>query len=254
MRDFVEAHTVQIVLGVLAFALLLVIVGIINVVRGSKRRRATLRDWAFRNGFDYTEGPLPAHDVAPLDAFEIKAEVTRSDALNITRGSRVTIFDHQETRRTSYGPYNNRVRFTTKTRSCALYKLPEPLPPFEFNALTTASPDTFQGKLMAKVIDMAKLVRGNKAGEVIEIDGRPGFLLRGTEADRIKPLFAGRAQFFDDKCGWTVESHDSWLLVSCDPTIYEHGWERGSPVSEKNYDEFVRISDQIHDHFLHSSS
>jgi hypothetical protein len=252
MRDFVEAHTVQIVLSVLAFTVVLIVLGIISAVRRSKRRRATLREWSFRNGFDYAEGPTPAYDIAPLGMFEIKDEITRSDALNITRGSRVTIFDHQETTKQQSGPYNNRVRFQTKTRSCALYKLAEPLPEFDFSALTTAAPDTFQGKLMAKVIDLAKMV-GGKPGVVVPIGDRPGFLLRGIEADRIAPLFAeGRAHFFDDKCGWSVESHDSWLLVSCDPSIYQHGWERGSPVSEKNYDDFVRISQQIHDHFATS--
>jgi hypothetical protein len=252
MRDFIEAHTVQITLGVLAVVVLLVIYGIISVVRASRRRKANLRDWAFRNGFDYTEGPLPAHDLAPLPSLEIAGQVSQADAHNITRGSRMTIFDLMRTTRTRYGIQNRNTRLNTKTTSCAVFKLPEPLPRFDFYAVGVADPNSFQGKLISGVVGLAKAVgTAEDRGELISIDERPGFLLRGYEPERIKPLFAyDRVHFFDDKCGWTVEVDGTSLMVSCDPTIYEHGWERSSVVSETNYDDFVRISQQIHDHFV----
>jgi len=256
MRDFAEAHTVQIVLSVLAVALFLVILGIISAVRSSRRRKANLRDWAFRNGFDYSEGPLPAHDLAALPSLEVKGQVSQADAHNITRGSRLTLFDLTRTTRTRYGVQNRNTRLNTKTTSCAVFKLAEPLPRFDFYAVGVADPNSFQGKLISGVVSLAQTVGlSEDRGELISIEGRPGFLLRGYEPDRIKPLFASdRVHFFDDKCGWSVEVDGTCLMVSCDPVMYEHGWERSTVVDEKNYDDFVRISQQIYDHFLHSSS
>jgi len=84
------------------------------------------------------------------------------------------------------------------------------------------------------------------------------------DAERVRPLFAAdRVAFFDDKGGWTVEVQDSWLLVTCDPTIYGHGWPRTALVDDGRYDEFVSVAQSIaqhfnsagdHDHFFHSSS
>jgi hypothetical protein len=256
MRDFIEAHTVQITLVILSIVVFLVIFGIISVVRASRRRRANLREWAFRNGFEYTQGPLPAHDLAPLPSLEVKGQVSQADASNITRGSRMTLFDLTRTIRTRYGVQNRNTRLTTKTTSCAVFKLPEPLPRFDFAALGVADPNSFQGKLISGVVSLAQAVGlSEDRGELIPIDGRPGFLLRGYEPERLKPLFASdRVHFFDDKCGWTVEVDGTCLMVSCDPTFYEHGWERSTVVDEKNYDDFVRVSQQVYDHFLHSSS
>lgn len=256
MRDFIEAHTVQITLGVLAIVGFLVIFGIVSVVRASRRRRANLREWAFRNGFDYTEGPLPAYDLAPLPSLEVKGQVSQADANNITRGSRLTLFDLTRTIRTRYGVANRNTRLSTKTTSCAVFKLPEPLPRFDFFAVGVADPDSFQGKLIAGVVGLAQAVGlSEDRGELIPIEGRPGFLLRGYEPERIKPLFASdRVHFFDDKSGWSIEVDGTCLMVTCDPAMYEHGWERSTVVDEKNYDDFVRISQQVYDHFLHSSS
>jgi hypothetical protein len=102
---------------------------------------------------------------------------------------------------------------------------------------------------MATTVSLGKAVGGGQPGEVIPIADRPGFVLKAeNEPDRVRRLFAN-AHFFDDKCGWEVQSNGSWMLLSCTPMLYQHGWERLHYVSPKNYDEFVNVAQQIHDHF-----
>jgi hypothetical protein len=251
MSDFTATHMGLIVGSVFGVIVLLIVLGVSAALRAAKRRKANLREWAFRNGFDFAEGPMPARELAPIAPFELDDKTTTADARNVTRGSRgayVTLFDFDHTSRTRSGPHGNRTQSQTKTTSCALFKLDEPLPHFDFGAMGVASADSFQGKLMAAALALAKRV-GPERGQMIELDDRPGFLLR-TEDDpaKVKPLFAD-VHFFDDKTGWTVLSQGSWLLLMCDPNLYQHGWERGSIVNEKNYDEFVSVATKIHDHF-----
>jgi hypothetical protein len=251
MQEFFAAHLAQIMYGVFALFALLMIWVIAGAILGSKKRRANLREWAFRRGYDYAEGPIPMKDLAPLTAFEIKPPLTRADAYNVTRGSRATLFDLQTTKRlSSYGGSQN--RSANKSVSCALFKLPEPIPRFQFAAIASEN-STTQNVMMGMVKSLAALVAD--LHDMIPIEGHPGFILRAPNAEEVKPLFTEeRVKFFDDKCGWTVDGEGSWLLLTCDPMIYQHGFERQSIVSEKNYDEFVRVSEQIYDHFRHSSS
>jgi hypothetical protein len=258
MRDLMEQHAVAIVLGAFGLAIFLLAVAVTRGAMRAKRRKAAIRDWAFRSGFDYIEGPLPARELAPLRYFALSDTITDANASNVTRGSRgvsVTLLDLQRTTRTSYGVRGNRTNYSSSSATYALFKLSDPLPRFSFSALTAAGSDSLTGKLLGGVVGMAKFVGTGAIGDPIEIENRPGFLLATHEAERVRPLFAEeRAHFFDDKCGWSVESEESWLLVSCDPTIYGHDWPRMAVVDVPQYDDFVRIATSIHDHFFHSSS
>lgn len=253
MRELLQQHATGIVLGAFGLAIFLVTLAITTGVRRTKRRKAQIREWAFRSGFDYQQGPMPARELAPLQHFNLDEETTRADATNVARGSRgvpVTLLDLQRTTCQRSGAYGNRTEHTTKTYTCALFKSPENLPSFSFNALSASGPDTLQGKILGGVTRMAKAVGGNDMGDAISIDNRPGFLLLAHDPSNVQPLFAdGRALFFDDKCGWTVESDNGWLLVTCDPSIYGHGWPRYGVVDAPRFDDFIRIATSIHEHF-----
>ncbi len=250
MHDFLSQHATVVVLGVVGLVILLIVVGVINSVVASRRRKTNLQQWAFRGGFDYQEGPLPGRELAPLAEFEVKDSVTRVEARNVARGSRgvpVTFLDLYRT--TVSHPGINRTQYTTKAKSCALFKLSDPLPRFSFSALTTKGKDTMTGRLMTATVGLATTVGGADAANVIPIDNRPGFILSAPDVENVRPLFAAdRVSFFDDKCGWSVEADGTWMLISCEPMVYGHGWPRTSLVDERRVDEFLNVAQSIMRH------
>jgi hypothetical protein len=252
MRELMQQHGVAIVLGAFGLGIFLIILAISTSVARGRRRKGQIRDWAFRNGYQYEEGPVPARELAPIAQFAVDDATTSADAFNVARGSRLTLADLRRTSVRHFGAYGNNIQLTTRTVSCAFTKLGAPLPPFSFSALTMQGPDSLQGRLMAGVISLAKFA-GAKAGVVmVDIENRPGFLLTSPQADAVRPLFAsGRAQFFDDKCGWSVECDGSWLLLVCDAAIYGagKGWSRTDLVDGEHFDEFASVARTIHDHF-----
>ena len=255
MTDFIAAHTVQIVVGVFAFIFAIVILAIVAAVRAGKRRSENLREWSFRNGYNFTPGPMPALQLAPIELFEIKGEVVEADARNVASGSRMTLFDFVHATRHSYGVSGNRTTYTRRTHSVALFKLDEPLPRFVFAPVSNAGSDSLTGKIMSATVGLANFAGTHVPGTRIPIDERPGFILHGLDdPERVKPLFADARQFFDDKCGWDIQSHGSWLYVTCNPMIYKHGWKEESTVSPANYDEFANMAQLIREHFRQSSS
>ncbi|GEM_PF-1798285 len=254
MRDYVAAHTVQIALAILAAGLLFAILGIISALRASAKRTKNLREWAFRNGFEYIAGPLPASQLAPIPFFQLSETTSGADAVNIVRGSRgvyITLFDLEHTSRQRDS--TNRLVTSSETTTCALFQFPRKLPRFEFTAIGAAEPGSIQGKLIGAVVNMA-MVAGTHKGTLVPIEDRPGFLLLAfDEPERVREIFSS-PHFFDDKRGFTVRAHDSWLLVSCDPTLYGQGWEQSKLVAVKNYDDYIAVAERIYDHFRHSSS
>jgi hypothetical protein len=250
MTDFIAAHTVQIVLGVFAFVFAIVILAIIGGVRAGKRRREDIREWSFRNGYNFTPGPMPALQLAPIELFEIKMPTVEATARNIAAGSRGTLFDFTHATRYSHGVMNNRTTYTRKTHSAALFKLDEPLPRFQFAPVSTAGSNSLMGKLATASIGLANFVGSHRPGQMIPIEDRPGFLLHTVDdPEQVKPLFAGAPQFFDDKCGWDIHSYGSWLYMTCDPLIYQHGWKQNSTVHQQHYDEFAALARKIREYF-----
>lgn len=247
-----QQHGGWIVLGAFGLGILLIIWAISAGLARSRRRNGQIRDWAFRNGYQYEAGPVPARELAPIAQFAIDDTTTSAEAFNVARGSRLTLADVSRTSVQHFGSYGNDTRHTTRSFSCALFKLDTPLPPFSFSALSPRGPESVQGRLMGGVASLARFA-GAKAGIVlVDIENRPGFLLTSHQPDAARPLFAGgRAQFFDDKCGWSVECDGSWLLAVCDPAIYGagKGWSRTGLVEAEHFDEFVSIARSIHEHF-----
>lgn len=250
MLEFLEDNGAGYVLAIIGLFVLMLIAGILGSALQMKRRKGRIREWAFRNGFDYLEGPMPARDLASIRDFATDDSHIEATATNIVRGSRgatVTLLDLRRTTKKHSGSHGNRTEYSTSRDTCALFSLAEPLPGFYFNPLTTAGIDTVYGKLLGGITSFAQAVEGSPARQRIPIPDRPGFLLISHDGDRPAPLFAGeRARFFDDKCGWTVETEGSWLLLTCNPAIYGHGWKRMSVVDAPYYDELVNVAISIH--------
>jgi len=237
MQEFAATHVGLIVGAVFALIIGLIVLGVAGVLRANRRRSDTIREWAFRSGYNFTPGPMPAQQLAPIDRFEVKGETVEASARNVASASRVTLFDFDHATRHQSGTFNNRTQYQRRTASCALFKLEEPLPRFTFSAMSTFDQNSLAGKMMAAVINIA-----DRSSGIIPIADRPGFLLHTDEdADRVRSLFR-EPHFFDDKCGWNVLSTGSWMLLSC------------NPVAPENYDTFRNQAQTIYDHFRHSSS
>jgi hypothetical protein len=251
MKEFAQEHAVVLILGLFGFFLLLFIVALIRSGMRQKQRKANLREWAFRSGFQYSEGPMPASELAPFDQLAPNENTKEAEATNVMQGSRMTLFDLRRLTESHSGSHGNRTEYTTKYATFALFKLPEPLPHFSFSALSASGPDTLQGRLLGATVALAQKAGSNALHDAIPIENRPGFLLTGRDRLLVRPYFApDRIGFFDDKGGWSVEAHDSWLLISCDPAIYGHDWPRSPLVDETRLDEFVSIAGAIREHFM----
>ena len=228
----------QIIGGVIVLIGAVIAIFVMLARGGSRRRTETLRQWAFRSGYNFTPGPVPASQLAPIREFESGGEVVESNARNVASRPRVTLFDFDHATRHEHGVMNNRTEYRRSVESCALYQLDEPLPRFSFNALSAADQNSLAGRMMAKAMGVI-----DGEGQIIAFDDRPGFLLfTDDDVARVKPLFA-EPHFFDDKCGWSVRSTGSWLLLSTK-----------TPAPAETYDAFAATAQKIYDHLRHSSS
>lgn len=250
MQHFVQTHVAIVALCAIALVALLIIWGVITVSRA--KRKAALHRWASRNGFEYTEGPMPAHDLASLWFLNTDESAIEASATNIIRGSRgtgMTLFDLRRTICRGSGVDGNRLEYTTSKHTCALFNLAGSVPDFTFVAMTTDGPDTPNGQILAQLARLTQVAGMGPPGQLIEISGRPGFVLRCRSGD-VAPLFTSdRIRFFEDKCGWTVEAAGSWMMLTANPAIYGHGWKRTSLIDVSNFDDFLNVATEIWQHF-----
>src|SRR5258708_18446100 len=180
MQSILPAHAPLIALCAIALVILLIVWGVIHTAASARRRRrkAGLRDWAFRNGFDYTEGPAPARDLASIQFFATDTLVRGVTATNIVRGPRVTnvtLLDLHRTTRSYSGPYGIRAPSTDSTHTYALFNLADPVPSFSFTALTADGPDTERGQALAQLTRPAQSAPVRSSP--IAIPDPPGCLL-----------------------------------------------------------------------------
>jgi hypothetical protein len=229
MSDFFVEHGAALVGGAFLFVVLILVFAVIRGSGRTRKRKEDIKQWAFRNGFDYVDGPMPARELAPIAHFD------NADAYNVTRGSRIAVMD---LRRTIGSTGDTSTRIT----SSVLFQLSEPLPPFTFMAISAEGPDSMQGQILGKMMGLAKAAGGDSlaASGMVMIESHPGFLIRSPQPDRVRPLFAeDRVRFFDDKIGWGIECEGSWLLLS-----------KQDLADAEHYDEFVHAARSIHDHFV----
>src|ERR1700686_1026863 len=113
MQHFIQTHVP--IVALCGIGLVILIIWGVMAASGA-RRRAALRRWAFRNGFEYAKGPMPAHDLASLWFLDTDDSAIEASATNIIRGSRgtgMTLFDLRRTTCRGSGVHGNRLEYTT---------------------------------------------------------------------------------------------------------------------------------------------
>lgn len=227
------------VVGGVTFVIVLLVFAVIRTRGRSSRRSEAIRQWAFRNGFEFIERTMPARELAPMTYLE------HAEASNVARSSRAVIMDFRPGRTSDQegenGPF-----------SAALLSLSKPVPPFTFMSISSADADSFQGSFLEKMMATAKTLAGARGKSVVTVPSRPGFFIYSAEPERAQRLFTeDRIRLLDDKVGWSIEGEGLWLVVSKRVTI---------PAEE--YDEFFHQVETVRDyfsvasqdHFFHSSS
>jgi hypothetical protein len=187
---------------------------IVKAVMSGRRRAAAIKEWAFRNGMSYTAGPVDPASVAKIPQDETPDNLVRREASNIVSGSRgrydVTVFDLNETT----GGRNTKTRtYTTKT--IAILKLPEPLPPFRFMTVVDLKPGSLGANMLAAVERMAVTIDAGKHGTVIEIPGHPGLMLLSKDPEATRAVFTPSIiDYFTQHGSYGVTTEETSMMVN----------------------------------------
>jgi hypothetical protein len=186
---------------------------IVKAAMYGRRRAAAIKEWAFRNGMSYVEGPVDIESVAKIPQDETPDNLIRRNASNVVSGRRghydVTVFDiHQ----TTGGRNTNTRTYTTKT--VAILKLPEPLPPFRFMTLGNLKPGSFGANMLGAVEQLALKMDGGKHGTIIEIPDHPGLMLLSKDPDATRPLFTPAViDYFGQHGGYGLTTEGTSMMV-----------------------------------------
>jgi len=197
-------------LGAGVFVVLLVWILLKGAMSG-RRRSAAIKEWAFRNGMSYVEGPV---DVPKMPQDETAGNLISRKAWNVVSGRRyrfdVTVFDlHQTT-----GGHNTNTRtYTTKT--IAILKLPDPLPPFRFLAIgANLKPGSFAANMVGAVERMAANIDGGRHGTIIDLPDHPGLMLLSHDPDATRALFTPAViDYFVQHGGYGVTTEGTTMMV-----------------------------------------
>jgi len=199
-------------LGAGIFVVLLVWILLKGAMSG-RRRAAAIKEWAFRNGMSYVEGPVDVESVAKIPQDETPDNLVSRKAWNVVSGRRdrfdVTIFDlHQ----TTGGRNTNTRTYTTKT--LAILKLPDPLPPFRFLALGDMKPGSFGASMLGAVERLAMNIDGGKHGTPIDIPDHPSLMLLSRDPDATRALFTPAViDYFVQHGGYGVTTDGTSMMV-----------------------------------------
>jgi len=234
MDELLAQYGMKLIAGAGVLLFLLIVVAVMRSRARSKKRVDEIRQWAFRNGFEFIEGPMPGRSLADTKL------MTGADASTITRSGRVTLFDLRQTSGTGADS-------STRVGSAALFQMEHSLPAFQFMAATAQGSDSLQGQMIGKLMAGAKALaaeRGESNKGILMFENRPGFFVHTDDMERTKRIFSDdRLSFFDDKVGWSIAADGSWLIAS-----------KIELVAAEHYDELLHTAQSIHDHFFHSSS
>jgi hypothetical protein len=241
---------VSIFLGLAGLFLAFIVFWIVGRMRAWKTRKQKLAEWARRNGMQFAEATIEAAPLAPLPTLKPGGNVTSCEASNVARGTRaempVVVFDLARGTRSKSGTHTT---YRTQQETFALFERPDrSLPYFDFAALSSASPSSFQGKALGFVTSLAAALGGAKAGKVLTLEGRPGFLLSGHDEEAVRAVFTpSLLEHFDQNPGWTVEAQGSHILVGLKPGL-RPGWTRPQIeglVAYQDFDKFLPLAAAI---------
>lgn len=186
---------------------------IVKAAMFGRRRAAAIKDWAFRNGMSYVEGPVDPASVAKIPQDEAPPNLIRRTASNVVSGRRdrfdITVYDLHLTT----GGRNTNSR-TYTTRTLAILKLPEPLPPFRFMAFGDMKPGSFGANMMGAVERLAMKIDGGKHGSVIEIPDHPSLMLLSKETEATRALFTPSViDYFTHHPGYSITTEGTAMQI-----------------------------------------
>jgi hypothetical protein len=209
-----DPHTrIWVTAGFIAFALF-VIQALARGVMAGYKRRDSLKEWAFRNGMSYFEGPVDAMSIAKIPQAPGDEQWTKRTASNVLTGSRggydISLFDlHQE--RPDGGRVN---RHVFDSRTVAVLKVHDELPYFHFSVLANVQPGSFTANLLNVAEQPAVKFDQGEHGTVIDIPDRPGFLVVGRDVERVKSLFKpDMLDYFAHHTGYTIVGEGTSLMI-----------------------------------------
>jgi hypothetical protein len=191
----------------------LVIYVIVKAALGGRRRRDAIRQWAFRNGMSYLEGPIDPSNVAKIPQEEKNEKLISRNASNIVSGRRdhfdIAVFDLTETHS---GVNRNSRTFTWKT--VAVLKMPAELPYFRFSIVADLKAGSFGAGMLAAVEKLAATVDAGKHGTLVPIPDHPGMVLMARDPDAARALFTPTViDFFTRNTGYGVIAEGTALMV-----------------------------------------
>jgi hypothetical protein len=191
----------------------LVIYAIVKAALGGRRRRDAIRQWAFRNGMSYLEGPVDPSNIAKIPQEEKNEKLISRNASNIVSGRRdhfdIAVFDLTETHS---GVNRNSRTFTWKT--VAVLKMPAELPYFRFSIVADLKPGSFGANMLGAVEKLAATVDAGKHGTLIPIPDHPGMVLMARDPDAALALFTRTViDFFTRNTGYGVIAEGTALMV-----------------------------------------
>lgn len=186
---------------------------IVKAAMSGRRRAAAIKEWAFRNGMSYVEGPVDVESVAKIPQDETPDNLIRRNASNVVSGRRgrydFTVFDFMET---TGGSNTNTRTYVTKT--VAILKLPEPLPPFRFMTIIDLKPGSFGANMLGAVERLAAKIDGGKHGSIIEIPDHPGLMLLSKDPEATRALFTPAViDYFVNHTGYGVTTEGTSMMV-----------------------------------------
>jgi hypothetical protein len=201
-----------IAVGAAVFAILILGL-IVNAVLSGRRRAAAIKEWAFRNGMSYTAGPVDVESVVKIPQDELPDNLIRRNASNVISGSRghydITVFDLAQT---TGGRNTNTRTYTTKTY--AILKLPEPLPPFRFVTVGNLKAGSFSANMLAAAERLALKVDAGKHGTLIEIPDHPGSILLSKDPEAARALFTPTLiDYFTQHPGYGITTEGTAMMV-----------------------------------------
>jgi len=207
--------------GVIAFVVLFAAFAVfIFIASGGEQKRwrarpAILRALATRRGGRFVENPGKPSDLVPIRQLDRRDNVTNIELAAAVSGRTLdgdyTLFDVFTERRTGFG--RNATYQKTYETFITLRSGEEKWPHFEFAAISHASPDSMEGKLLAMAGDFANNVMEGRALRHVPIPDRPGFQLfvgDGVDAGRLRDALVG---LFEQKGKWWVGALDDALTV-----------------------------------------
>ena len=185
----------------------------VKAALSGRKRAAAIKEWAFRNGMSYVEGPVDVESVAKIPQDEKPENLIRRNASNVISGRRghfdITVFDIHETT----GGRNTNTR-TYVEKTTAILKLPEPLPPFRFMTLVDLKPGSFGANMLGALERLAQKVDGGKHGSIIEIPDHPGLMLLSRDPDATRAVFTpALIEYFVQHPGYGITTEGTSMMV-----------------------------------------